>query len=136
MQHANIPAFGFAEKDELSRVDLGTFKIKKPGHIRVDVRGVKINEGEDFGSVAAIIVRGEIQDMSYITTDFNSHFGRRGPSVHLGYVLPLSVAPRPLPSTQGRTRSSRTSAPCRAIATARHTIRTNGRVLSMAVGCP
>lgn len=119
-----------------SRVDLGTFKIKKPGHIRVDVRGVKINEGEDFGSVAAIIVRGEIQDMSYITTDFNSHFGRRGPSVHLGYVLPLSVAPRPLPSTQGRTRSSRTSAPCRAIATARHTIRTNGRVLSMAVGCP
>lgn len=76
------------QSDELSRVDLGTFKIKKPGHIRVDVRGVKINEGEDFGSVAAIIVRGEIQDMSYITTDFNSHFGRRGPSVHLGYVLP------------------------------------------------
>lgn len=51
-------------------------------------------------------------------------------------LWPLSVAPRPLPGTQGRTRSSRTSAPCRAIATARHTIRTNGRVLPMAVGCP
>lgn len=76
------------DSDELTRVDLGTYKIKKPGHVRVDIRGVKINEGEDYGSVAALIVSGDIADMSYITTDFNSHFGRRGPSVHLGYVLP------------------------------------------------
>ena len=76
------------DSDELARVDLGTFKIKKPGHVRVDIRGVKIFEGESYGSVAAIIVGGDIQDMSYITQDFNSHFGRRGPSVHMGYTLP------------------------------------------------
>ena len=76
------------DSDELTCVDLGTYKIKKPGHVRVDIRGVKINEGEDYGSVAALIVSGDIADMSYITQDFNSHFGRRGPSVHLGYVLP------------------------------------------------
>ena len=76
------------DRDTLSRVDLGTFKVKKPGYIKMDIRGVKIDEGRNFGSVAAVIVGGKVQDISYVAPNFSTHFGRRGPSVHLGYVLP------------------------------------------------
>ena len=74
--------------DTLSRVDLGVFKVKTPGYIKMDIRGLKINEGEDFGSIAAVIVSGKMQQIVYVESDFSTHFGRRGPSVHLGYVLP------------------------------------------------
>ena len=74
--------------DTLSRVDLGVFKVKTPGYIKMDIRGLKINEGEDFGSIAAVIVSGKMQQIAYVESDFSTHFGRRGPSVHLGYVLP------------------------------------------------
>lgn len=74
--------------DTLKRIELGTFKVKKPGYIRVDIRGIEINKGTDFGSVAAIIVGGDIIPVVYVTPDFSTHFGRRGPSVHMGYVLP------------------------------------------------
>ncbi len=76
------------DSDNLERVELGTFKVKTPGYVKMDIRGLKINEGEDFGSVAAVIVGGKMQDISYVTPNFSTHFGRRGPSVHLGYVLP------------------------------------------------
>lgn len=76
------------DSDNLERVELGTFKVKTPGYVKMDIRGLKINEGEDFGSVAAVIVGGKMQDIAYVTPNFSTHFGRRGPSVHLGYVLP------------------------------------------------
>lgn len=74
--------------DTLSRIDVGTFKVKTPGYIKMDIRGLKINEGESFGSVAAVIVGGEMQNIAFVDPNFSTHFGRRGPSVHLGYVLP------------------------------------------------
>lgn len=76
------------DSDNLERAELGTFKVKTPGYVKMDIRGLKINEGEDFGSVAAVIVGGKMQDIAYVTPNFSTHFGRRGPSVHLGYVLP------------------------------------------------
>ena len=74
--------------DALSRVELGTFKVKKPGYVRMDVRGVKINEGADFGSIESVLVDGNMGSVVRVTPDFSSHFGRRGPSVHLNYSLP------------------------------------------------
>lgn len=74
--------------DTLSRVELGTFKVKKPGYIKMDIRGVKINEGSDFGSVAAVLVGGEASPVVCVSPEFSTHFGRRGPSVHLGYNFP------------------------------------------------
>ena len=68
--------------DTLSRIDVGTFKVKTPGYIKMDIRGLKINEGESFGSVAAVIVGGEMQNIAFVAPDFSTHFGRRGPSVH------------------------------------------------------
>ena len=74
--------------ETLSRIELGTFKVKNPGYIKIDVRGVKINEGSDFGSIESVIVGGNVSPVVCVTSDFSSHFGRRGPSVHLNYSLP------------------------------------------------
>ena len=76
------------ESDTLSRVELGVFKVKKPGYIKMDIRGVKINNGSDFGSIAAVFVGGDATPIACVSPDFSTHFGRRGPSVHLGYILP------------------------------------------------
>lgn len=76
------------KSEELARYDLGKFKVKKEGYIRMDIRGVKINDGYGFGSVASVIVAGEVCPVVSVSSDFSTHFGRRGPSVHLGYSLP------------------------------------------------
>ena len=74
--------------ETLSRIELGTFKVKNPGYIKMDIRGIKINEGSDFGSIESVIVGGNVSPVICVTSDFSSHFGRRGPSVHLNYSLP------------------------------------------------
>lgn len=76
------------DSDEPVRVELGTFKVKEPGYIRMDIRGLKIKEGEGFGNVAAVYVGGEVAPVVCVSPEFSTHFGRRGPSVHLGYGLP------------------------------------------------
>ena len=76
------------DSDDLTRIDLGEFKVKQPGYIKVDIRGLKINEGKTFGTVSAVIVGGQVNPVAYVSSDFSTHFGRRGPSVHLGYPLP------------------------------------------------
>ena len=75
--------------DDLSRVELGTFKVKKPGYIKMDVRGVKINEGADFGSIESVIVGGNASPVICVTSDFSSHFGRRNEATsdHLPFAL-------------------------------------------------
>ena len=74
--------------DELSRVEVGTFKVKTPGYVKMDIRGLKINDGADFGNVSAVLVGGDAAPVVCVAPDFSTHFGRRGPSVHMGYVLP------------------------------------------------
>ena len=76
------------DSDNLERIELGSFKVKTPGYIKMDIRGLKIKEGEDFGSVAAVYVGGDVAPVVCVAPDFSTHFGRRGPSVHMGYVLP------------------------------------------------
>ena len=76
------------DSDNLERIELGIFKVKTPGYIKMDIRGLKIKEGEDFGSVAAVYVGGDVAPVVCVAPDFSTHFGRRGPSVHMGYALP------------------------------------------------
>ena len=76
------------DSDALSRIELGTFKVKNPGYVKMDVRGIKINEGADFGSIESVFVGGNVSPVVCVTPDFSTHFGRRGPSVHLNYSLP------------------------------------------------
>ena len=76
------------DSDTLARVNVGTFKVKEPGYVKMDVRGIKIKNGEDFGNVAAVLVGGDVAPVVCVGPEFSTHFGRRGPSVHLGYGLP------------------------------------------------
>ncbi len=76
------------DSDELTRVEVGTFNVKTPGYVKMDVRGVKIIKGDSFGNVAAVYVGGDVAPVVCVGPEFSTHFGRRGPSVHLGYVLP------------------------------------------------
>lgn len=76
------------DSDTLVRVKVGSFKVKEPGYVKMDIRGVKINEGHSFGNVAAVVVGGDVAPVINVAPDFSSHFGRRGPSTHLGYKLP------------------------------------------------
>ncbi len=76
------------DSDTLKRIEIGTFKVKKPGYIRMDIRGLKINNGKEFGNITAVLVGGKVSPVVCVAPDFSAHFGRRGPSVHLGYNLP------------------------------------------------
>ena len=76
------------DSDGLELVKVGAFKVKEPGYIKMDVRGLKIKAGEDFGNVAEVIVGGDVAPVVCVSPEFSTHFGRRGPSVHLGYTLP------------------------------------------------
>lgn len=76
------------ESDDLALVEVGTFNVKAPGYIKMDIRGLKIKEGNDFGNVAAVAVGGDVAPVVCVGPEFSTHFGRRGPSVHLGYTLP------------------------------------------------
>ena len=76
------------DSDGLELVKVGAFKVKEPGYIKMDVRGLKIKAGEDFGNVAEVIVGGDVAPVVCVSPEFSTHFGRRGPSVHLGYILP------------------------------------------------
>ena len=37
--------------DELAKVELGTFNVKEPGYVKMDIRGLKMNDGKSFGNV-------------------------------------------------------------------------------------
>lgn len=76
------------DSDTLVRVEVGTFDVKAPGYVKMDIRGVKIKKGDDFGNVAALFVGGDAAPVVCVSPEFSTHFGRRGPSVHLGYSLP------------------------------------------------
>ncbi len=76
------------DSDTLVRVKVGTFKVKDHGYVKMDIRGVKINEGHSFGNVAAVVVGGDVAPVVCVAPEFSSHFGRRGPSTHLAYQLP------------------------------------------------
>ena len=76
------------DSDEPVRVELGTFKVEEPGYVKMDIRGLEIKDGDSFGNVAAVYVGGDAAPVVCVDPEFSTHFGRRGPSVHLGYTLP------------------------------------------------
>lgn len=74
------------QSEDYAPVKVGKFKVKHPGYVRIDLRGVK-KDGETFGSIKDLIVTGVTGKANYVT-NFSDYWGRRGPSVHLGYTLP------------------------------------------------
>ena len=71
-----------------SDVYIGDFKITSTGYHYIDVQGVS-KEGASIGELANVLVGGPVaKNVSFIKDKSNFYFGRRGPSVHLGYQEP------------------------------------------------
>lgn len=74
-----------------SRHDVGTLTIAKPGYVRVEIRGVE-KSGDQFALLNDLIVSSDTPELTvdYVRDNDGNMFywGRRGPSVHLGYVVP------------------------------------------------
>jgi len=70
------------------KVKLGTIKQVDSGYVRVDLKGID-RKGATYAEASSILVEGTAtkEGMNYVN-DFAFYWGRRGPSVHLGYTLP------------------------------------------------
>lgn len=69
---------------------LGKVQVKEAGYVRVDLQGLK-KSGDVFAEVESITVEApEAMVLNYVKDNEGNRFywGRRGPSVHLGYTLP------------------------------------------------
>lgn len=69
------------------------FKADKSEYIRVDLQGISKN-GNTFADVSDLIVRGDNADsLAFVkdNKDHRFHFGRRGPSIHLNFLIPENV---------------------------------------------
>lgn len=72
-------------------VALGTMEVDQAGYVRVDLQGLS-KTGELFADASALEIRSATVDLvlSYVKENEGNRFywGRRGPSVHLGYLPP------------------------------------------------
>ncbi|QJE96217.1 DUF3472 domain-containing protein [Luteolibacter luteus] len=71
-------------------VSLGKVTVREAGYVRVDLQGLK-KSGETFAEVEGLTVSApEAVELNYVQNNEGNRFywGRRGPSVHLGYSLP------------------------------------------------
>lgn len=79
---------------EFARHAVGSVSIEQPGYIRIDIQGIK-REGPDFAEIKGLVVRSETERLKLTcvaTNDGNMfYWGRRGPSVHLRYVVPREL---------------------------------------------
>lgn len=77
------------ESNEGALMPVGSFQLAK-GYNRIVLKGIK-KTGTHYGRFSELVVEGELADqLNFIRDNENAryHFGRRGPSVHLGYPLP------------------------------------------------
>ncbi len=71
--------------------DLGEITAKESGYLRLDLKGSS-KHGTSFAQASDLLVRSKCQGLtlSFVKDNGNNRFywGRRGPSVHLGYHMP------------------------------------------------
>ena len=69
----------------------GEWKIKKKGYTLIEYQGVS-KKGSSYGTLSNLIISGSAVDNNclYVKDNRDNYFywGRRGPSVHLNYLLP------------------------------------------------
>lgn len=74
------------DSNELTNAGNLKVKIQKPGYVQVDLKGMK-RDGENFANISNLMVAYEDGKVTCVH-DFSNYWGRRGPSVHMGYTLP------------------------------------------------
>jgi len=71
--------------------EFSTLSLAQPGYVRVDLRGMT-KSGETFAQVTDLLVRSSTAGLQLNHVKNNEgnmfYWGRRGPSVHLGYEMP------------------------------------------------
>jgi hypothetical protein len=76
---------------EVHEVKLGQVEVKQPGYVRVDLQGVS-KAGPGFAEASELLVSSPVEGLKldYVKNNEGNMFywGRRGPSVHLGYTMP------------------------------------------------
>ncbi|MGC6467360.1 MAG: DUF3472 domain-containing protein [Akkermansiaceae bacterium] len=75
---------------EMKEHKVGEVKATVAGYVEVKISGTK-REGDKFGRISDLIVRSQDEvTLQYVKTNKGNMFywGRRGPSVHLGYQVP------------------------------------------------
>lgn len=79
---------------EPADVHVGRMEVAAAGYVRVDVQGVR-RSGSEFGRISDLVVASATAGLDPVfvkTNDENMfYWGRRGPSVHLGYDMPKGV---------------------------------------------
>ena len=77
--------------DGESEIVAGEWQISKPGYIAVELRGIS-KTGSHFAEIPELHISGSAVDenLVYVKNNEGNYFywGRRGPSVHLGYKQP------------------------------------------------
>lgn len=94
----SLTAAGKTFKKEISSTDeiinIGTITIKKPGYIKIDLKGIS-KTGDVFANVTDLIVKGSALEKgaTYVKNNESNYFywGHRGPSVHLKYEIPVAA---------------------------------------------
>jgi hypothetical protein len=78
------------DNHEYETIAIGSFTIKERGYQHLDLQGLK-KSGADFAEVTDILIGGAATKgkVYFVKEDF--YFGKRGPSVHLGYSKPAQV---------------------------------------------
>ena len=74
------------QSDNFTIVPIGKINIQKPGYVRIDIQGIS-KEDPTFGEIEQLIANDVNCNSNYVK-DFSDYWGRRGPSVHMGYTLP------------------------------------------------
>jgi hypothetical protein len=70
-------------------VAIGKVHITKPGYIQIDLKGIN-KTGAVYADISDLIIKTEKpdNDVEYVKQGSSFHFGRRGPSVHLRFMVP------------------------------------------------
>lgn len=70
-------------------IEVGKLSIDKPGYIKINLKGIN-KTGNIFAEVSDLIIQHTKPDSNlvYVKKGSSFHFGRRGPSVHLNFIVP------------------------------------------------
>lgn len=69
-------------------IPVGVITLREAGYVRVDIRGIKKDNGR-FANISEIVIDGEAaRSPVYYVHDFEPYWGLRGPSVHMKYTFP------------------------------------------------
>jgi hypothetical protein len=75
-------------------IDFGKVQIKAPGYIQIKLQGLQKDRGE-YARVSDLLLSGTAlsNGVAYVKNNEGSyfHWGRRGPSVHLNYNIPVEA---------------------------------------------